>query len=75
MRKCHMGGFFDLHQTTTPKLVRMDQKTNCIELAKLVSRTRSTYPVVNISSDVEGLAQAEASGKDTGGSLLLPVHK
>lgn len=32
----------------------------------------STHPVVDIGSDVEGIAQVEASRKDTTGGLFLP---
>lgn len=63
----------NLHQTTRPKLVNMDQNTNCrpSDIVKKCATKALTYSMINISSSVQCLRPGEAQGVQTASCLFL----
>lgn len=68
----------DLHQTSTPRLVRIDQKTNCgfrssVRFLEKSENTSATYAVVDTRNDIDGFIGAKGPFEDTCCCLFLSV--
>lgn len=67
----------DLHQTSTPRLVRMDQKTNCAKLVGTLMPklwNEATYTMVDVGDDVKDFIGAVLSFKYTCRCPLFPAE-
>lgn len=60
---------------TTPKLVRMDQKTNYNPVSPWTKSfvARAAYSMINIRSGIQRFPESKVGGKDASRCLLLPV--